>query len=53
MDASYGTNAGLRFGIAALGLTYAGAIVPTVKVCAVGHRPASQTHPRRSLVTIG
>src|ERR1700758_4506721 len=35
MDASYGTNAGLRFGIAALGLTYAGAIVPTVKVCAV------------------
>ena len=35
MDASYGTNAGLRFGIAVLGLTYAGAIVPTVKVCAV------------------
>jgi SRSO17 transposase len=35
MDASYGTNAGLRFGIAALGITYAGAIVPTVKVCAV------------------
>jgi hypothetical protein len=30
-----GTNAGLRFGIATLGLTYAGAIVPTVKVCAV------------------
>src|SRR5246500_1564005 len=35
MDASYGTNGGLRVGIAALGLTYAGAIVPTVKVCAV------------------
>src|ERR1700756_1279977 len=35
MDASYGTNAGLRFGIAVLGLTCAGAIVPTVKVCAV------------------
>jgi hypothetical protein len=29
------TNAGLRLGIAALGLTYAGAIVPTVKVCTV------------------
>jgi SRSO17 transposase len=31
MDASYGTNAGLRFGIAALGLTYAAAILSTVK----------------------
>jgi SRSO17 transposase len=35
MDASYGTNAALRFGIAALGLTYAAAILPTVKVCAI------------------
>jgi SRSO17 transposase len=35
MDASYGTNAALRFGIAALDLTYAAAILPTVKVCAI------------------
>jgi SRSO17 transposase len=46
MDASYGTNAGLRFGIAALGLTYAAAILSTVKVCAVAepdHRVSAKT----------
>ena len=46
MDASYGTNAGLRFGIAALGLTYAAAILSTVKVCAVAepdHRVSVKT----------
>jgi SRSO17 transposase len=32
MDASYGTNAALRSGVSALGLTYVAAIVPTVKV---------------------
>jgi SRSO17 transposase len=32
MDASYGTNMALRTGIAALGLTYVAAILPTVKV---------------------
>jgi SRSO17 transposase len=46
MDASYGTNAGLRFGITALGLTYAAAILSTVKVCAVAepdHRVSVKT----------
>ena len=46
MDASYGTNAGLRFAIAALGLTYAAAILSTVKVCAVAepdHRVSVKT----------
>jgi SRSO17 transposase len=35
MDTSYGNNAALRAGISALGLTYAAAILPTVKVRAV------------------
>ena len=36
MDASYGTNSALRAGIGALALTYVAAILPTVKVRAVG-----------------
>ena len=32
IDASYGSNSALRTGISALGLKYAAAIVPTVKV---------------------
>ena len=36
MDASYGTNSALRAGIGALALTYVAAILPTVKVRALG-----------------
>ena len=46
MDASYGTDSRLRQGISALGLTYAAAIVSTVKVCAVAepdHRVSVKT----------
>ena len=42
MDASYGSNRALRDGITALGLTYAAAIVPTVKV-----RPVRNARNRR------
>jgi SRSO17 transposase len=35
MDSSYGTDSKLRAGISALTLTYAAAILPTIKVCAV------------------
>lgn len=38
IDASYGTNSELRAGVSALGLSYAAAIVPTVKVRAVSRR---------------
>jgi SRSO17 transposase len=47
MDASYGNNAALRLGIAALGLTYAAAILSTVKVCAV-----AEPHKRVSVKTL-
>ena len=42
MDASYGSNSALRTGISALGLKYAAAIVPTVKVRKVSDRGALQ-----------
>ena len=40
IDASYGSNSALRTGISALGLKYAAAIVPTVKVRKVSDRGA-------------
>ena len=40
MDTSYGTDSTLRQGISALGLTYAAAILPTVKVRAVAEPQA-------------
>jgi len=42
MDASYGTNSGLRRSITGLGLRYVAAIVSTVKV-----RPVCEGHPKR------
>ena len=42
IDASYGSNSALRTGISALGLKYAAAIVPTVKVRKVSDRGALQ-----------
>src|SRR5436853_5526220 len=42
IDASYGSNSALRAGISALGLKYAAAIVPTVKVRKVSDRGALQ-----------
>ena len=47
IDASYGSNKALRDGITALGLTYAAAIVPSVKVRRVG--PHEEQEPRLSV----
>src|SRR5271165_4857368 len=47
LDASYGSNKALRDGITALGLTYAAAIVPSVKVRPV--RPHEEQEPRVSV----
>jgi SRSO17 transposase len=42
MDASYGSNSALRAGVGALALSYAAAIVPSVKVRAVSKRGTLQ-----------
>ena len=47
VDASYGSNKALRDGITALELTYAAAIVPTVKV-----RPARAHDPKERRVSV-
>ena len=47
VDASYGSNKALRDGITALGLTYAAAIVPTVKV-----RPVRAHDPQEKRVSV-
>ena len=47
VDASYGSNKALRDGITALELTYAAAIVPTVKV-----RPARAHDPKEQRVSV-
>jgi SRSO17 transposase len=47
VDASYGSNKGLRDGITALELTYAAAIVPTVKV-----RPVRAHDPKERRVSV-
>jgi SRSO17 transposase len=50
MDASYGSNSALRYGISALGLSYVAGIVPTIKVQAVsaGGAPGESLGPRVS-----
>jgi SRSO17 transposase len=47
MDASYGTNSGLRQGIVRLGLRYVAAIISTVKV-----RPVCQNNPKPKRVSV-
>jgi SRSO17 transposase len=47
MDASYGTNSGLRRSITGLGLRYVAAIVSTVKV-----RPVCEGHPKPKRVSV-
>ena len=47
IDASYGSNRALRDGITALGLTYAAAIVPTVKV-----RPVRAYNARKRRLSV-
>jgi SRSO17 transposase len=50
MDASYGSNSALRYGISALALSYVAGIVPTIKVQAVsaGGKPGESLGPRVS-----
>jgi len=47
MDASYGTNSGLRQGIVGLGLRYVAAIISTVKV-----RPVREDNPKPRRVSV-
>ena len=50
MDAGYGSNSALRYGISALALSYVAGIVPTIKVQAVstGGKPGESLGPRVS-----